>query len=178
MRDVAGPLLRLDRDLRVMEANPAAEALLARQEAVALQDGTLRPRRAPERAALQSIALGLSAAEGKRAVILRSRQGAPVLLIVLRFLGEGTLLASLADLEAAVPPAPEELTMLFGLTGGEARVLSLIAVGAAPAEVARRMSLKPETVRGHLKAGMRKMGVRSQVQLVGRMLRALEIWRG
>jgi DNA-binding CsgD family transcriptional regulator len=173
----AGPALRLDRGLRVIGSNPAAEAMLARQEAVALTEGVLRPRRAPERSALQALALRLTEEDGRQPLMLRSRQGAPVLLIILRAEPNGTLLARLAELEGTEPPRPEELVLLFGLTGSEARVLALVAVGVAPAEVAAQFGLKPETVRGHLKAGMRKLGVRSQAQLAGLVLRALHAWR-
>ena len=172
-----GPALRLDRGLRVIESNPDAQAVLARQEAVALIEGVLRPRRAPERAALQALALRLTEEDGRQPLMLRSRQGAPVLLIILRAEPNGTLLARLAELEGMEPPRPEELVLLFGLAAGEARVVAQVAEGAAPAEVAAQLGLKPETVRGHLKAGMRKLGVRSQAQLAGRVLRALHAWR-
>lgn len=175
--ETAGPALWLDRGLRVVAANPAAAVLLARQEAVAVADGVLRPRRGPERAALQALAARLEPAEGQQPLMLRSRQGAPVLLIILRAQPDGSLLARLTELEGAEPPRPEELVLLFGLTGGEARVLALITMGAAPVEVAAQLGLRPETVRGHLKAGMRKLGVRSQAQMTGRVLRALHAWR-
>jgi DNA-binding CsgD family transcriptional regulator len=173
----SGPALRLDRELRVLEMNGAAEALLGRHGALAVVNGVLRPRRAPERAALHALAERLVDAEGQRPLMLRSRQGTPVLLIVLRASADGLLLARLTELEGVEPPRAEELMLLFGLTGSEARVLALVAVGAAPSDMALQLRLKPETVRSHLKAGMRKLGVRSQAQVAGRVLRALHAWR-
>jgi DNA-binding CsgD family transcriptional regulator len=175
----ATAMLRLDAELRVLAANGAATDLLQRQAAIAVTAGVLRPRRVAERAALQLASQRLceGMTEGKKAVLLRSRQGMPLIMIVLRASPGGMVLASLTELEGAAPPEPAALSELFGLTGSEARVLALVAVGVAPTEVAKRLSLQPETVRGHLKAGMRKLGLSSQAQVAACVLRAVEAWR-
>lgn len=171
----AMPMLYLDAELRVTAANAAAEALLGRNPALRLVAGALRPRRDEEGQALRQ-ALQQLQPPGKATVLLRSREGAPVMMIVLRKLAGG-ILATLAELDGVPAPDPGMLSDIFGLTGSEARVLVQIAVGEAPGDIAERLMLRPETVRGHLKAGMRKLGARTQAQAAGKVLRAAQAWQ-
>ncbi|MEU5851876.1 helix-turn-helix transcriptional regulator [Saccharopolyspora shandongensis] len=67
-------------------------------------------------------------------------------------------LAHLTDSRDAVdPPA---------LSPRELDVLSQIALGCSNAETARRLSLKPETVKAYLRSAMRKLGVHTRHEAV------------
>jgi len=137
----------------------------------ALQNLGVAPGARPRRPARQP-----ELPPGKALVLLRSREGAPVLMLVLNVTAEGDVLAVLAELEGAPPPEPATLARLFGLTAAEARIVSLVTAGSNPTEAAETLSVSPETVRGHLKSAMRKLGVRSQAQMATRILRAMAAW--
>jgi DNA-binding CsgD family transcriptional regulator len=58
------------------------------------------------------------------------------------------------------------LGQLFGVTGREASVLSALVRGDDVQAIGRRLAIRPETVRVHLKALMRKTGTAGQADLV------------
>jgi PAS domain S-box-containing protein len=58
------------------------------------------------------------------------------------------------------------------LTPREAEIVESIASGMAVASVARSLGISPNTVRNHLKSVFRKLGVRSQAELLSRLIRA------
>jgi PAS domain S-box-containing protein len=58
------------------------------------------------------------------------------------------------------------------LTRREAEIVESIANGLAVASVARSLRISPNTVRNHLKSVFRKLGVRSQAELLSRLIRA------
>lgn len=68
------------------------------------------------------------------------------------------------------PASPGEVAPIVvaahGLTTREAEVAALVARGAGTAEIARRVHLSPHTVRDHVKAILRKVGVSSRGELV------------
>jgi len=78
-----------------------------------------------------------------------SRSGLPLLARRCRDLGGG----------------PERWAGL-GITAREADVLSLVVEGLANKEIAARLSVSPRTVEKHVEALLRKLDVRSRVQLV------------
>uniref|UniRef100_UPI003F6E656C helix-turn-helix transcriptional regulator n=1 Tax=Shinella sp. TaxID=1870904 RepID=UPI003F6E656C len=69
----------------------------------------------------------------------------------------------------------EVLRGLFDLSPAEARVSKGILNGDAPAEIASKLGLSPETVRTQLKAVFSKMGVRRQADVV-RLLTGLPVF--
>ena len=48
----------------------------------------------------------------------------------------------------------------------EVDVLACVAAGATNAAAADRLGLRPETVKGYLRSGMRKLGARTRLQAV------------
>ena len=65
-------------------------------------------------------------------------------------------------------PRPE-LPDMTDLTGREREVLRELLNGYRVSTVAARLTISPHTVRNHLKKIFRKLGVNSQVELVGRL---------
>jgi PAS domain S-box-containing protein len=63
-------------------------------------------------------------------------------------------------------PAANDMPGLSTLTGREWQVLGALRGGSRGAEIARSLHLAPSTVRNHLAAIYRKLGVRSQVSLL------------
>lgn len=156
----------------LLSAEPAATRLLARHPAMRLVRGVLRPRRRQEEAALLTALAGLEV--GQRCMVaLRTRQGAPVLLIRLWAKEAGVVRAYLTDLLAPPPPDTAALIEAFGLTRMEARVAALLSTGLDVAEMAERLGLREGTVRSHLKGAMGKTGCRTQTRLALMVLRAV-----
>ncbi|MFX3542930.1 LuxR C-terminal-related transcriptional regulator [Ralstonia mannitolilytica] len=73
---------------------------------------------------------------------------------------------------APVQPANAWLTGLFHLTRREADVADLLAHGADPASIARKLGISLDTVRTHLKHVYRKTNTHSQCDVVRLMLAA------
>ncbi|MFD9816533.1 response regulator transcription factor [Streptomyces sp. NPDC059080] len=65
--------------------------------------------------------------------------------------------------EAPAPPAAHEAPTL---APREVDVLVCVAAGAANAEAAERLGLRPETVKSYLRSAMRKLGTHSRMQAV------------
>ena len=55
------------------------------------------------------------------------------------------------------------------LSARELEVAQAVAAGHRPAAIAQRLDISPNTVRSHLKAAFRKLGVHSQLELVSRL---------
>ncbi len=58
------------------------------------------------------------------------------------------------------------------LTPTERRVVALVCEGLTNPEIARRLSVSPRTIQGHLLKVFRKLKVSSRTQLVARVVRA------
>ena len=70
------------------------------------------------------------------------------------------------------PVGAETLTSLYGLTDAEARLASALSGGHSLESAAVLLHVQPSTVRAHLKAVFRKVGVNRQQDLV-RLLASL-----
>ncbi|MET8556154.1 helix-turn-helix transcriptional regulator [Streptomyces sp. NPDC004959] len=81
------------------------------------------------------------------------------------------LLGVCARLAAAEGGLPRE-TRASPLTPREVEVLVIVAEGATNAAVARRLGLRPETVKAYLRAAMRKLGARTRGEAVAVARRA------
>jgi DNA-binding CsgD family transcriptional regulator len=68
-------------------------------------------------------------------------------------------------------PSHTALQVRFGLTTAEAEIAQAIANGAGLQAVATARGVSIQTVRSQMKAIFRKVGVKSQVQLVSLVLR-------
>ena len=165
---------------RATPANSAAEQLLAARDGIALDGGRLRARDPVEDAQLQLllaealratetvVAVGgctsVSRSPGRRRLGLRvvplpaagARLGAP----------SAAALVFVGDSERRPHLEPEALRGLYGLTPAEARIASRLGTGIALAPVAGELGVSLETARTHRKHLFRKIGVRSQSELV------------
>ncbi len=175
----AAPIVVLGAEGVVQHINPAATRMLGRSCILRLRDERLHLNRREERAALRdATATALLAAREGRAldgamVVLHDRQNCPVMVLHLRPVIAAGLppLASIRIADMLTPAAiePTWIVRVFGLTQAEARVAAGLFDGLDLREIADRQAVALETVRGHLKRGMVKVGARSQAQLV-RML--------
>lgn len=105
-------------------------------------------------------------------IVARRESKKPVLVRVLPvhaaastpFLGARAILV-LRDLEAARRPPLEVLSEAFLLTGAEAKVASMIAIGSSPEEIADALRISRETVRNQIKTIFGKTGTHRQNEL-------------
>jgi len=82
-------------------------------------------------------------------------------------------LVTLTDLDRPRHIPRRDLIALFGLTGREADIASLIGQGSTIELTAHRLSIGEHTVRQHLKAIFAKVGVSRQAELVATISRAI-----
>lgn len=76
------------------------------------------------------------------------------------------LLAACGRLAAADGSAPDAGTPREGLAPREVDVLAVVATGATNADAARRLGVRPETVKGYLRSAMRKLGAHTRLEAV------------
>ncbi|URM92572.1 helix-turn-helix transcriptional regulator [Streptomyces sp. MRC013] len=67
---------------------------------------------------------------------------------------------------AADGSAPDAGTPREGLAPREVDVLAVVATGATNADAARRLGVRPETVKGYLRSAMRKLGAHTRLEAV------------
>jgi DNA-binding CsgD family transcriptional regulator len=70
-------------------------------------------------------------------------------------------------------PAPEIIRSLFGLTGMEATIVTLISSGLTVDQIAAQLAIKVNTVRVHLRSAFAKTNVSRQSVLVSHVLRSI-----
>jgi DNA-binding CsgD family transcriptional regulator len=73
------------------------------------------------------------------------------------------------------PISDARLRRHFGLTPKQARIARLAALGASNAEIAAHFSLSPHTVRHHVSAILRRLGVRSRSALASTIFRGAAV---
>ncbi len=175
----ATAIVLLAADGVIRHANPAAIMALARSNILHVRSGRIHLNRREERLALRlAIEFAARASDGTgeqpaEMVVLHNRQQCPVMALHLRQLvgpGLPTMISvRIADMLTPAAIDPAWITRVFRLTQAEARVAAGLFDGMDLREIAERQTVALETVRGHLKRGMIKVGARSQAQLV-RML--------
>lgn len=164
----------LDPLLGVAGAEASAVALIeAHPGLLALRLGRLELPRQP--GALAAAAEGLRVADGppRRGLALH-RPGQPPLTLVLERATAGRLWLHLVD--GARPQLDTQLLrQMFGLTSAELRVALLLAQGLSCEDIAGRLHVQSNTVRGHVKQLLAKTHARRQAQLVGWLWRSAAV---
>ena len=169
------PVLYLDVDGRLAEANAAAEQVLGRHvTAVRRRLATSWPQ---DQARLDR-ALTAALVEGRPGLVtLRGVEGlAPVMALVLPVSGDAKdVYHSTAAFVVLIDPARRQdvddaaiglLNQAAGLTAREVDVVRLVGMGQSPRDAADELGIGYGTLRTHLKAGFAKLGVHSQRELV------------
>jgi len=174
-------VVTVDADLRVRLVNPEAGRILGEADGLVLRHGRLTlADRARAAAVSDAVArMGSRAFDGEPAYHFVPRpSGAPDYTLCIgparpdADTGGGTATVYLTDpaSPATLPPAAL-LAARFGLTGSEAEVTRLAAMGRGMPFVAGRLGVSINTARTHLKAVYAKTGVGSQAGL-GRLIAA------
>jgi DNA-binding CsgD family transcriptional regulator len=170
------PLFLLDLQGAVAHANPAAEDMLGRNTVLRVSQGRLTLRRREESTAFRRAMLAAVAAAATTLrpdpslVMLRDRESRVIMGLLLRPLtlpGSPTMLiVRVADMLTPAEASHLWLMRIFGFTTAEAKVGRGLLYGLDLKAIAENEGSALQTVRGHVKRGMAKVGARSQAQFV------------
>ncbi len=170
LEQTSTPLFLLDAAGLVRFANFGARESLRGSTVLRLINGRLQTRRREERRMLAEAVENASTSNEAVTATLRDRAGRVVLAMLMQMTTPAglppVLLVRVADLLAVPPSDPAWISRIFGLTRSEARVTGGLLDGLDIERIAERDGTAIETVRGHVKRAMGKVGVRSQAQLV------------
>jgi len=178
---VQQPALAIDRLGLVLDTNAAADGYLDDEICVRNRRLIVRDRHAASDIASLVDHMRCTSSDAALAaapIIVRRSGKASLLIRVLPvdaaarnpFLGARALL-TLTELRAKPSPDPAIISQVFGLSYAEGKVASLIMVGIAPDEVARRFAVSRETVRNQLKSIFAKTDTHRQSELVALLSR-------
>jgi DNA-binding CsgD family transcriptional regulator/PAS domain-containing protein len=166
----------LDADGRVVGANRAAEALLARGDGLCVRDGRLAAAAAGDAATLAALVGNAARRDGGDGAMSAARpsDARPLLLRVEPLVsqpdvdasGRAAVLVQATDPEDRAGPPASLLCRYFGLTPAEARVAVRIAQGKDFCQAARELGVEPETARTQLKRVFAKTRTHRQADLV------------
>jgi DNA-binding CsgD family transcriptional regulator len=172
---ITTPTVLIEGNLRILHANEAGKAIMSRGAPISSSNGILYvPRQvaaavtkvaqATQNGAAVPDTLRITGAEG---------QGDTIFVVMpleapdRRMGGASAQIALFMQEANSFVPLPTEVWgKLFGLTGGELRVLQGLVEGATPAEIAEVYGIANSTVRTHLLSLFRKTGTRRQADLV------------
>ncbi|WP_326540604.1 helix-turn-helix transcriptional regulator [Pseudorhodoferax sp.] len=174
LASIRWPVILLGDALRVLAWNPAAERLASLEDALCIKNGHLHSRHKRSdlamRQALQAVACGTPAA-APAPVMVRLPAAGQVLPLLLCFValrppgwpqpaGDGHAAMLLVQHPAQRPDIdPAMLELAFELTTAQARIAAALAQGQEPAGIAREQGVALSTVRKHVHAIYRKLGV-------------------
>jgi len=176
-------LLWLDPKLRVSGHNSVAAAILKQNDGVSLRD----PKMVFERSSIgreldafvtRAHRSNVDWPSGGDASFVRriDRPSGKVayLLVAIRCLSPSDLVGVLVLLEdlGQVPALSTDVCQaVYGLTPAESRVARRLIVGRSAPAIAKDLGLSPLTIRTHIKRVFKKVGVRSQPQLMAALCR-------
>ncbi|WP_378947208.1 helix-turn-helix transcriptional regulator [Mesorhizobium sp. ANAO-SY3R2] len=178
----------VDRDCRIIQATPQAEAILAEKDVLKNDRGRLRllDEAGPSgefAAAVAEIAEASDAAvAGSRAFSIRRSSGEALGLVVrpapqsskLHAPLRGAALVIIADAGSTVAPQPSVLVRLFGLTPAEAELAALMGQGLDLDDASVTLGITKNTAKAHLRMVFSKTGVTRQSGLVRLLLRSVD----
>ncbi|MGD1051852.1 MAG: LuxR C-terminal-related transcriptional regulator [Solirubrobacteraceae bacterium] len=168
----ASPMMVLDSDRRVVETNAAMiesirysrEDLLGHRIDLFLDPDEWRSLDADWRAFQRR-----GEFEGQRSLVRPDGRRVEVQYAAWWALLEGRRLALYVALEVSLEPqrlVRPGAALSDALTARELQVVGLVAMGRRAHEIADELGIAPSTVRSHVRRAMRKVGARSQAQLV------------
>ena len=190
---LAHGVLIVDADARILFANRAATAQLARANGLRSEHATLAAATAAATQALRGLierAAGRDARgrTGGAMLIARQPPDEPLQALVSplgthRHAGiahgacSGMVMLIVIDPQSSRHGVETRLVSLFGLTPAEARVASEVGKGLNPKDVAEALQVLPSTVRTHLHHVFAKTATRRQAELM-RLIAQIAIARG
>ena len=177
-------VLLLDEAGRLVHANVAGAALLARRDGLTAHPAGLAAASPALTAALRAMALQAAGAEGRRALAgtlrLPRPSGKPALaLVALPLRGETewrlsrrpAALVFVTDPDARANLRVDQITQLFGLTAAEAALAADLVAGREVRDIAERTGRSVHTLRTHLARLLAKTETTRQTDLVRLLIR-------
>ncbi len=160
------PVAHLDLSGRVRWTNASMSQLLADASLLSTSSGRIAATRAEDRLHLMRALQEVARVPGEVAVRLRPGRGEPLAIVILQRSPESDLVRLfVARGSEAHRPAAVWVDAL-GLTPAEQRVFGHLAGGLDVVDIAREMSIQPNTVRQYLKQIYSKTGLHNQKELV------------
>lgn len=180
---VAFGVLVLCRDGRIVTANRAAQALLARRDGLVCESGRVSALAPPDRERLRGridAATTLARGSGAPLTIARTTGGRPYVVQALPVADTPLALAPAAHIVLFVtdpdtddPVLAPRIAAACHLTPGESRLTACLVQGLSLAEAADRLGLTEGSARSVSKRVFDKTGTRRQADLVRLVLRGL-----
>lgn len=168
----------LDASGRVRHGNAMFERICASEDGLTVRRGVLATSRLNEPAFSRRLASGLRGESGGRLDVLRPSGCAPYSLHVSPMAPTPSVFGAdqarvsvvVSDPTAVRAPTEATLSVAYGLTRAESRMVARLADGATVCDTAAQLGISLHTARTHLKRAMAKTGVSRQTDLVRLLL--------
>jgi DNA-binding CsgD family transcriptional regulator len=163
------PIFAIDRDMTIRWLNQASRDLIGDREGERFTD-VLEPGSVPvaNRAFAQKILGNVESTEYE--VTLRKQDGtlvrAEVSSVPVRGDNSVAGVFGLATIEEQAPPPPRASDGEVSLTPRQAQVLQLLARGCSTEQMADELGVAHDTIRNHVRAILRRLGVHSRLEAV------------
>ncbi|MBT1154709.1 helix-turn-helix transcriptional regulator [Aminobacter anthyllidis] len=178
----------VDKECRILQATPQAEAILAEKDVLKNDRGRLRllddagPSGAFTAAVAEIAEADPASFAGSRAFSIHRSSGEALGLVVrpaphsakLHAPLRGAALVIIADAGSTVAPQPAILVRLFGLTPAEAELAALMGQGLDLDDASAALGVTKNTAKAHLRMVFSKTGVSRQSELVRLLLRSVD----